>query len=430
MRDRYPRFFRSRRPPEAETRETDGTAFEAQVRAAFPRPAVPDALQARVAELCRAAAAPESQVQGQAAWRRRLRIRAAEWGVLGLVVVVLVAIMAPLWSGGAREVARRSLVAGMPAVTQAIPAHSPAPLTEVDAGGKEPRARTFASYGSAPVPVDRADLYIENHDSRSAGPPAGQSLPSASSQQALPGSAAPAAKPKPLSGLQESRPDRYLIRNATLTLEVRDARHASRVLIAAVGPARGYVAESHESVDELGRRSVVITVRVPAGRFDGSLAQVEGLGKVLDKQVTAEDVTEEFVDSQARLANLQQTEQRLRDHLTHTGRLSDILLVERELTRVRGEIEQLQGRLRYLSHRIAYSTLAVTLTEAPRPQPVVPPQSYSSGKVLSDAMRSLVAFGQTVWSGAIWIAVWGVVWVPVALAGWVAYRRRVGDVGW
>lgn len=239
----------------------------------------------------------------------------------------------------------------------------------------------------------------------------------------------PAAKSSTLTALQESRPDRYLIRNATLTVEVRDARQAARTLIAAVGAARGYVAEAHESVDELGRRSVVVTVRVPFGRFDGSLAQIEALGKVLDKQVTAEDVTEEFVDSQARLRNLQASEQRLLAHLNQAVRLADILLVENALTRVRGEIEQLEGRLRYLAHRIAYSTLAVTLSEAPRSQPVVPPESYSSGKVASDAMRSLLAFGQVAWSGAIWLTVWAVVWVPLALAGWLAFRRRAGVVG-
>lgn len=235
--------------------------------------------------------------------------------------------------------------------------------------------------------------------------------------------ASPAANPSPLTALQESRPDRYLIRNATLTVEVKDARHAARALIAAVGAARGYVAESHESVDALGQRSVVIKVRVPWGRFDGSLGQIEALGKVLDKQVTAEDVTEEFVDSQARLRNLQQAEERLRAHLNQTARLADILLVENALTQTRGQIEQLEGRLRYLAHRIAYSTLEVTLSEAPRPQAVVPPESYSGGKVASDAMRALLGFGQVLWSAAIWLAIWAVVWVPLALVGWVAWRR-------
>jgi len=256
-------------------------------------------------------------------------------------------------------------------------------------------------------------------------PPAAEPVPESKTAMLAVGSdfASP-AKSVTLTALQESRPDRYLIRNATLSIEVRDARQASRTLIAAVGAARGYVSDTHESADELGRRSAVITVRVPFGQFDGALQQIEALGKVQEKQVTAEDVTEEFVDSQAKLRNLQRTEIRLLAHLDHSGRLPDILLVEKELNRVRGEVEQLEGRLRFLAHRVAYSTLAVTLSEAPRPQPVVPPASYSSGKVASDAMRSLVAFGQVVWTTAIWIAIWAVVWVPLAVVAWFAYRRR------
>jgi hypothetical protein len=227
-----------------------------------------------------------------------------------------------------------------------------------------------------------------------------------------------------LAVLSDSERDRYLIKNATVTIEARDVRKASTALVAAVRAARGYLADTHESVDELGRRSIVIEARVPFGRFDRSLQEIEALGKVLEKQVTAEDVTEEFVDSQATLRNLQQTESRLLAHLNRTGRLADTLLVEKELTRVRGEIERLEGRLRFLSHRVLFSTLTVTISEAPRPEPIVPAQSYSSGQQLSEAVRSLVAFGQLLWTGAIWFGIWSAVWAPLALAGWLVYRRR------
>ena len=76
------------------------------------------------------------------------------------------------------------------------------------------------------------------------------------------------------------------------------------------------------------------------------MQQVEGLGKILDKQVNTEDVTEEFVDSSARVRNLKSAELRLLDHLTKTGKLSDTLLIEKELTRVRQEVEQIEGRLK------------------------------------------------------------------------------------
>ena len=231
-----------------------------------------------------------------------------------------------------------------------------------------------------------------------------------------------------LTSLADSRPDRYLIKDATVTLEVKDARQAARALDAGVVAARGYVSDTHESVDGLGRRSVTTKVRVPFTRFDASMQQIETLGKVLDKQITAEDVTEEFVDSQAKLRNLQRTEARLLAHLNQTGRLPDILLVEKELNRVRGEIEQLEGRLRFLAHRIAFSTITLTLSEAPRRQPVVPEQTYSSGKEASDAMRSLVAFLQIAWTAVIWIAIWAAIWVPFALVAWFVYRRRASGV--
>jgi hypothetical protein len=217
--------------------------------------------------------------------------------------------------------------------------------------------------------------------------------------------------------------DRYLIRNATLSLVARDPRAAAAKLTAAVTAARGYVSETGESVDELGSRSITLQARVPYDRFDRVMGEVEGLGRVAEKQIGAEDVTEEFVDSQARLRNLKRAEARLLEHLNRTGRLADVLLVEKELNRVRGEIEQLEGRLRFLTHRVAFSTLAVTISEAARPQAIVPPESFSSGKEASTAIRSLVAFAQFLWTGTIWTAIWAIVWLPLTLAAWLLARR-------
>lgn len=240
------------------------------------------------------------------------------------------------------------------------------------------------------------------------------------------GAPADGARPVSLTALADSRPDRYLIRDATLSMEVRDVRQASRQLVSAVEAASGYLSDAHESVDGLGRRSMSIKARVPFTRFDRSLRQIEALGKVLDRQITAEDVTEEFVDSQAKLRNLKRTELRLLEHLNRTARLADIVLVEKELNRVRGEIERLEGRLRFLEHRIAFSTITITLNEAPRPESVTPVETFSSGQVASDATRALVGFARVVWSAVIWIGIWAAVWAPLGLLFWLAYRRRQG----
>ncbi len=216
--------------------------------------------------------------------------------------------------------------------------------------------------------------------------------------------------------IADSQPDGYLIRNATVTVEVKDVRKAEEALTNDVRQEGGYMAGMHESVDALGARQVELQVRVPYTRLNGTLDTLDGLGRVLDRQVDAEDVTEEYVDSSSTLRNLQRTEERLLAHLSQTGRLADTLLVEKELNRVRQEIERLQGRLRYLGHRVAFSTITATLKEAARAQAITPPEHYSAGRVFTDATRSLVEFGNGLLSAVIWLAVWAVVWLPPLLA--------------
>ncbi|MCS6948922.1 MAG: DUF4349 domain-containing protein [Armatimonadota bacterium] len=226
-----------------------------------------------------------------------------------------------------------------------------------------------------------------------------------------------------LARLASSQPERYLIRTASVTLEVSETREAVEQLSQLVRERQGYVSDLQEWTDELGNQSAVVTFRVPARRFDEVLREVKALGKALSVQVSSEDVTEEYVDVEAQLRNLKRTEERLLGHLSRTGRLSDTLAVERELSRVRQEIERLEGRLRFLSHRVEYCTVSVTLRPRARVQPLVPAETFSTGKVASDAVRALVAFAQRVWSVVVWLAVWAVVWLPIAAMSWIGYRR-------
>ena len=238
------------------------------------------------------------------------------------------------------------------------------------------------------------------------------------------GDSSNAAASSPLDALAAQQRDRYLIRNATLTVETDDARRATEELVAATQRTGGYVADLREHVDALGRRSVTLQIRVPAKQFESTMLELEALGKVLEKQVSTEDVTEQFVDAEARTRNLKRTEERLLEHLERTGMLEDVVKVERELTRVREEIERLEGRLRYLSHRTAFSTLTITLREKPKAEPVLPARTFSSAQTASEALRALVSLLQAVWARFIWIGVWSALWLPAAVLVWVAYRRH------
>lgn len=223
-----------------------------------------------------------------------------------------------------------------------------------------------------------------------------------------------------LAQMEASRTQRYLIRDATITMEAKDVGKAVDELKRAALAAGGYVGNSNESMDPLGGKAVMLQVRVPASRFDGLMSSLDTLGKVMTRNITSQDVTAEYVDTDSRVRNLKRTEERLLAHLGRSGKLSDTLSIERELTRVREEIEQATGRLRFLAGQVAFSTATVTITETARARALTPPESYSAGQTVGDATRSLVAFGRSLLGMVIWVVVYAVVWLPVALILWWA----------
>ncbi len=174
----------------------------------------------------------------------------------------------------------------------------------------------------------------------------------------------------------------------------------------------GYIANTALQAGREQLRQATLEIKTPAERFDDLTAGLRPLGRVEYINVTAEDVGEEFVDLTARAANGRRLEERLIELLgSRTGKLKDVLEVERELARVREEIERLDGRLRYLRTRAAMSTLSVTVHEPP---PLVSPPG---GSPIADAFRQ--AWRNFVGLLAGVIASLGIV-VPVAAAAWGA----------
>jgi hypothetical protein len=135
-------------------------------------------------------------------------------------------------------------------------------------------------------------------------------------------------------------------------------------------------------------RTATLELRIPAARWDEALKGLEPLGRVEAVNVAAEDVGEEYTDLTARVANARRLEERLLQLLaTRTGKLEDVLAVERELARVREEVERMEGRMRYLRARAATSTLSVTIHE---PFPVL--GSVGSNPIVDAFRRAWVNF--------------------------------------
>ncbi len=160
--------------------------------------------------------------------------------------------------------------------------------------------------------------------------------------------------------------DAKVIRNGSLTLVVASPTSAVediQLIIAEIPGAFIATADVRQAGD---LQPTVLTLRVPAAEFDRAMAALRGLAQeVLAEQVTTRDVTEEYSDLDARLRNLQAAETQLLALVEQTNNVEDLLKVEQRLAEVRGEIEQLQGRLNVLENRIALATINVLLHAPP-----------------------------------------------------------------
>jgi len=194
--------------------------------------------------------------------------------------------------------------------------------------------------------------------------------------------------------------DRMIIRSKTLRLEVEStaatvdevralvAEHGGTVTNLQVATdTDDYVYYSNESgsYSSDGLRGWV-TVRVPADRLEAFFSAAIKLGTVKYQSEASDDVTQEHVDMSARLANLRAEEERLREFFDAAKNVTEMLAIEQELARVRGEIESLDAQVQYLERQAAMATVTIELVE---PQDLVRPsgESWGFGDAITDGFR-------------------------------------------
>jgi len=221
-----------------------------------------------------------------------------------------------------------------------------------------------------------------------------------------------------------------IIRSAQLSLITKEFDKARANLEAILKRHRGYVGELKAGGTTGSGRTLTATLRVPADQLDATLTEVKTLGRVESESQSGQDVTSQYVDLQARLSNARNTEQRLTDLLRNrTGKLSDVLQVEQEVDRVRGEIEQMEAERKNMSNQVSYATLNATIAEDYKAQLQVVPPSTSTRlsnaavegyRSMADGVVSLALF---LLSTGPSLLLWGVVLFLPARLIWKKVRR-------
>ncbi|MEP6474905.1 MAG: DUF4349 domain-containing protein, partial [Gemmatimonadota bacterium] len=210
-----------------------------------------------------------------------------------------------------------------------------------------------------------------------------------------------------------------IIRTGQASIEVDSLAVAIGTLRGLAGRLGGYLANTSYQGGQHQYASASIEIKVPSNRFDDLLSGLSPLGKLEYANVTSQDVGEEYADIDARVTNGKRLEARLIDLLANRpGKLQEILELERELARVREEIERYEGRMRYLKSHSSLSSLTISVHE-----PAVLQAGSETARVLSQALDR--AWQNFVELNARMIASLGVLLpVVLALAAAIAVARR------
>nr|WP_284143303.1 DUF4349 domain-containing protein [Metabacillus flavus] len=228
--------------------------------------------------------------------------------------------------------------------------------------------------------------------------------------------------------------NRKIIYTADMVIEVKDFDKAYQNIQHEAQSAGGYVVSTSSNVsgEESGLNEGTMTLRIPQDKFSGFLSSMEkGAYKIVQKNISGQDVTEEFVDLESRLKAKEAVEARLLEFMKKAEKTGDLLAISKDLSAVQQEIEQLKGRMKYLQNQTDLSTITIQLSETKVVVPGVKNQDLNTWeKTQKQFMNSVNAL---LYAGSALIIFFAgnlLVWILLLAAGWAAYyfwRKRRSD---
>ena len=205
--------------------------------------------------------------------------------------------------------------------------------------------------------------------------------------------------------------DPKIIKTSYLTIEVRNVTASLDPLRSIATAHGGYVGSLSVNTRYGDRLYAVLTMRVPSHEFDSTITEIKTLGSLKSESLSADDVTEEYVDLQARRTALASQLAQYNRIMERAVNVSEILEVQVQIERVQVELDRIDGRLKYLDNRVDYATITVALQE---PEPVGGREGFSFVSVINESIAGFLA----VTAGLIIILI---SIIPLIILGVVAY---------
>jgi len=302
-----------------------------------------------------------------------MRLRSAQIAAVAAVLLALVQVGRMVTGEASMPSRKREYVADAEYRAQPMNAPASAPAEEALTTSNELAAGRADSSARAEMAVDSvaSGQQLEDekkelgqlHQPRAAKLAKAQELPSADAYQDKDRAAQQPPEQSPTA-------NRKLIRNAGVELEIASFDDTVPKITAFASEERGYVATTNSQKQANGKLRGTVVVKVVPENLDRFLQKIRGLGELKNQTLGTDDVTKAYFDTDARLKNARVMEQRLIDMLkTKTGKVSDLLQVEKELARVREEIEKMQGELKFWDSQVQFATVTISLAEKDMEEP-------------------------------------------------------------
>ncbi|KKR57308.1 MAG: hypothetical protein UU05_C0055G0003 [Candidatus Curtissbacteria bacterium GW2011_GWA1_40_47] len=218
--------------------------------------------------------------------------------------------------------------------------------------------------------------------------------------------------------------ERMVVKNSNLSLLVNDVKATGEKIIDRAKSAGGYMVEaSYNRPNE--SPFATITVRIPENKLDETLNYFRSLAiKVTSERLLGKDVTDQYVDIEARIATLQKTKAKFEQILDKAVAVTEILQVQRELISIQSQIDSLVGQQKSLEQNANLSKVTAYLSTDELALPYTPDKAFRPQLVLKQAVRSLLGTMRSGANASIWVGVYSVIWVPLLVIIYIVRKRK------